>query len=618
MSFLRSVIADARPRKPTLEPSENPSATTGWNTRGLDGDVSGAEEKSPGTADKKSRSSTSLPIREGASDSNARDAPAFQADDPVNQGIQDMASNVEPESSLPVPLDKSGPISDEESSTRLDTGNHPDRESGSEGDKASKAEESVTPPPAVTVIPDSGMNSPNGQDNDSSVASPETHGAKDRASGHDETEPLSSPVSIRDTPGRELTDNDGNSALQAEESAGQLGLHETTSSAVEGNTPAQGEVAAATAADDRHHSESASEGPVSGQAATPDNAAGRNEAGKAVAASGKARRASPSVEKQADMKSLSNLAEPPRHQEPDVAGATARDDRHHSESASEGPVSGQAATPDNSSRRNEAGKAVAGSGKARQVSPSVEKQTDKKSLSNQEDSPRLQKPDVAGATAADDRHHSESSTKGPVSGQAATPDNSAGRNEAGKAVAGGGKARQVSPSVEKKTDKKSLSNQEDSPRLQKPDAAKVGLRNVQLVSRQPMAVDSHISSDMELASVPQPAGTKAPNSASSPGTGSSKPSSPVQHIARSASPSAGPETLRSVPARPFLTDLMPKHGDSFHSRAPLRPPENTHEAPKVQIGQIDVIIEAAAQPVTKTAPAPSPVNLASRYYLRRL
>jgi len=38
----------------------------------------------------------------------------------------------------------------------------------------------------------------------------------------------------------------------------------------------------------------------------------------------------------------------------------------------------------------------------------------------------------------------------------------------------------------------------------------------------------------------------------------------------------------------------------------------------VQIGQIDVIIEAAAQPVTKQAPAPSPVDLASRHYLRRL
>jgi hypothetical protein len=38
----------------------------------------------------------------------------------------------------------------------------------------------------------------------------------------------------------------------------------------------------------------------------------------------------------------------------------------------------------------------------------------------------------------------------------------------------------------------------------------------------------------------------------------------------------------------------------------------------VQIGQIDVIIEAAAQPAIKPAPAPSPIDLASRHYLRRL
>jgi hypothetical protein len=43
-----------------------------------------------------------------------------------------------------------------------------------------------------------------------------------------------------------------------------------------------------------------------------------------------------------------------------------------------------------------------------------------------------------------------------------------------------------------------------------------------------------------------------------------------------------------------------------------------HDAPKVQIGQIDVIIEAAAQPAAKPAPAPSPNDLASRHYLRRL
>jgi len=466
MRFLRSVIADAHPRKPMLEPSNGPSAITGWKTRGLDGDAFGAEEKSPSAPNQTSRLNTSLPIREGASDFNMGDAPAFQADNPVNQGIQDVRSNVESEGSLSVMVDKSRTISDEESHARQDTGNLPDREPDSEGDKASKAEGGMIQRPADTVIPDSRMNSPKEQDHDSSIASSETCGTRNRASGHEKTGPLSPPASIGDMPGKELTDNDGNSSLQVGEGAGQLGVQATMSSAAEGNTPAQGK--------------------------------------------------------------------------------------------------------------------------------------------------------VTGKATADDRHHSESSTKGPVSGQAPTPDNSAGRNEVEKALADGGKARQVSRSVDKQADMKNLSNYEEIPRLQKPDEAKGVLRDVQLVSRQAMAMDSHISSDMELASVPQSAGRKVSTSASSPGSGSSKPSSAVQHVARPAKPSASPEALRSVPARPFQTDLMPKDGDSFHSRAPLRSSEKKHESPKVQIGQIDVIIEAAAKPSTKQAPAPSPIDLASRHYLRRL
>ncbi len=500
MSFLRSVIADARPRKPMLESSDGPSALTGWKTRGLDGDAFKAEEKSPSAADKTSCLSKSLSIRESASDFNMGDAPTFQADNPVNQGIQDFGSNVEPESPLSAPVDKSGPIPDEESSTHLGTGNLPDREPDSEGGKASITERDMPQLPAGTIIPDSRMNSPKGPDNDSSIASPETHGAQNRAFGHEETEPLSSPASIKDMPGKELTDNDGNSSLQAVEGTGQLGVGETMPSAAEGNTPAQGEVVGVTAADNRHHSESSIKDPET-------------------------------LTIQADATQTIDLTSP------------------------------------ESSRRIES---------------------------------------------------SVLEASGQVSGQASMPDNSAGGNEVEKALADGGKARQVSPSVDKQADMKSLSNQEDIPRLQKPDEAKGVVRDVQLISRRAMAMDSHISSDMELASVPQSAGKKVSTSASSPGSGPSKPGSPVQHIARPARPSVSPEALRSVPARPFHADLMPKDGDSFHSRAPLRSPEKKHEAPKVQIGQIDVIIEAAAQPATKPAPAPSLVDLASRHYLRRL
>lgn len=484
MSFLRSVIADARPRKPVLGPSKNLSASTGRKTSGLDGDASGAEEKSPGALDQTSRLSMSLSNREGASDVNTGDAPAFQADHPVDQDIQDMASNVEPDSPLSVMVEKSKRIFDEESHARLDTGDLPGGEPDSEGDKASKAEGNMTPQPSGTVIPDSRMKSPKAPDHDASIASPETRGAQNRAPDHEETEPVSSPASIRDTPGKELTDFDDNSALQAEEGTGQLGVQATTSSAVGENTPAQGGVAGATAADIRRHSQSSIKNPQT-------------------------------LTNQADATPTTTFTSP------------------------------------ESSRRIES-------------------------------------------------------------------DNSAGRNEAEKALADSGVALQLSPSVDKQADMKSLANQEEISRLQKPDEAKGVLHDVQLVSRQGIPMDSHISSDLELASVPQPAERKVSTSASSPGSGSLKPSSPVRHSARPAKPSASRDALRSVPARPFQTDLIPKDGDSFHSRALLRYPDKIHEAPKVQIGQIDVIIEAPAQPATQPAPPPSPIDLASRHYLRRL
>jgi len=157
---------------------------------------------------------------------------------------------------------------------------------------------------------------------------------------------------------------------------------------------------------------------------------------------------------------------------------------------------------------------------------------------------------------------------------------------------------------------------------QKPDEAKRELSHDQPVYRQAMVVDSDISSDIEPASVSPAAAGKASTSARSPVSGTAKPSSYVQHVtglARPlAGPSASPESPASVPARPLQTSLIAKHGDSFHSRPALRSAEKKHEAPKVQIGQIDVIVEAATQPAAKPATVSSPVDLASRHYLRRL
>lgn len=157
---------------------------------------------------------------------------------------------------------------------------------------------------------------------------------------------------------------------------------------------------------------------------------------------------------------------------------------------------------------------------------------------------------------------------------------------------------------------------------QKPDEAKRGLRHDQLVYRQAMAMDLDIPSDMESASVSPSAARKASTSASSPVSGTAKSSSRVQHVtglARPlAMPSSSPESPASVPARPLQTSLIAKHGGSFHSMPAFRSAEKKHEAPKVQIGQIDVIVEAATQPVAKPATVSSPVDLASRHYLRRL
>ena len=196
-------------------------------------------------------------------------------------------------------------------------------------------------------------------------------------------------------------------------------------------------------------------------------------------------------------------------------------------------------------------------------------------------------------------------------------DNSAARNEAKKALADGGKARQVSPGIHEQADKKSQAILEETPQLKKPAAANGVLRDVQLVSRQVVAVDSLVASDLEPASVPQSEDKKISTSASSPDSRSEKPNSAEKHMATPASLSASPQALRSVPARPLQTELTPLNGDSNRSRAPLMYPAKKHEGPRVQIGQIDVIVEAAAQPARKSAAAPASVDLASRHYLRR-
>jgi hypothetical protein len=529
--------------------------------------------------------STLLPIREGASDASIGDTPAFQEDIPVNQDMEPASSLADivdvpgkeladadanrslqaaegtgqlgVDESMPSATDGNTPaqgdvtgarVSDTmhhsessftdpqtltiqpdaahtidltslQSSRRIESGvfersgqvggqvSMPDNSAGkdeaeralADGGRASIKEPDMTQEPAGTIIPDSRMDCPEGPDHGHLTASSQMHGPQNRTSGHEETEPASSPAGIRDMPGNELTGNGDDPALQAVEGTGRLGASETMLSPAEGNTPAQGEVAGVVITDDRYHSES-------------------------------------SVK---DRETLTIQA----------------DETHTIDLNSP-----------QSSRRIESGV----------FEPS-----------------------------------------GQSSRQASMPDSYAGANEVETASADGGKARQVSSSVDKQADLRNPSRQQDISRLKKPDETKGVPGDVRRVLPRATAVDSHVPSDGESALVGQSAGKKASTSARSLGSGPSKPGSPIQHIAGPAMSSASPEALRSVPARPFLTDLTPKGRDSFHSELPLRSPERRHEAPKVQIGQIDVIVEAA-RPATKPAPAPSPVDLASRHYLRRL
>ena len=78
------------------------------------------------------------------------------------------------------------------------------------------------------------------------------------------------------------------------------------------------------------------------------------------------------------------------------------------------------------------------------------------------------------------------------------------------------------------------------------------------------------------------------------------------------------ENLRSVPAIVIQTDAMKNASDKFNSIPSQKHPIKTKEAPTVQIGQIDVIIETVAQPVQRKISSPSSSDLASRHYLRRL
>jgi hypothetical protein len=230
--------------------------------------------------------------------------------------------------------------------------------------------------------------------------------------------------------------------------------------------------------------------------------------------------------------------------------------------------------------------------------------------------------ELSGTIAVDENGYIERSIKSSVGVTA----DSVGRNESQQGLVDSAQPNRVPPGVDKQANFKLPSNLEDNRRLKKQDNAKVTVGEDQLVSRQSLAMDLHTSSDEKLFPILQSVGKQESTQANSPASISSnppgpvpsKPSNSVQQISRPLRSAANSEFLSSVPAKSTQAELIAKNTASFHAGPLARLPEKKHESPKVQIGQIDVIIAAAAQPVAKPATASSPIDLASRHYLRRL
>jgi hypothetical protein len=230
--------------------------------------------------------------------------------------------------------------------------------------------------------------------------------------------------------------------------------------------------------------------------------------------------------------------------------------------------------------------------------------------------------ELSGTIAVDENRYTERSIKSSVRLTA----DSVGRNESEQGLADGAQPNRVPPGVDKQANFKLPSNPEDNRGLQKQDNAKVTVGDDQLVSRQSLAQDLHTSSDKKLSPILQSADKQESTQANSPasissnppGSVPSKPSNSVQQISGPLRSSANSEFLSSVPTRSAQAELIAKNNASFHAGPLARLPEKKHESPKVQIGQIDVIVAAAPQTAAKPTTASSPIDLASRHYLRRL
>ena len=516
MSFLRSVIKDARPHKSMLESSSIGPVTGRWNAPEWGADVGRTTEKFSGAADGPGQLSTSPHDQEEERDFSQAGTELLQE----GRDTQSVTGNNELESISLRMVDKPTSMIDEESHVQKNTGNLPDQDSGFDGDEVSATEVGITQQTAGYLILHSRMNFPEAQSTDPVI---DFADAQTQESRHNETKPVSSSAIPWDTPAGESSNHDSNHVPKPKNDSGQLGEHENITSV----------------ANDQPHSESKI----------------RTQADAIQLTDLKSSESSHRVQSSKHVASL----------EPSILSS---DSSQYPTSAAE-----VAAVPHMSGAHGNSQHSV--------------------------------------DTAVDDLSAS-------MSLQPRSMDNSGGRNETDNIPVDNRKADQVSPGVNKQMDLKSLSKQETNLRSNMLAEVKNAYRDVQSISPQSAPVATQGSSNLEIASATPFSDQKIPLAASTPASVSPMARSPEQHPGKPSTPSTGTEALRSVIAMPFQTDTMPKTAAMFRSSPLLNSSRKNLAEPKVQIGQIDVIIEAAVKPASRPASSSSTIDLASRYYLRSL
>lgn len=489
MSFLRSVVLDARPRKAAPVFSGDPSAATGRTIRGSPENTSRVEQKPLRAAHQTTHFDKSFTTRQKVGEVNIGDVSAFPVADSPTQGVPDGGRHAKLQVPVSVPIDKIEPILTDENSIRSEPVDRPDQHKDVEVNRALNPEQRIALKAEAIVIPNSGINASMGAGRGTSIESPTTPGAQAQMSGHEETKLLSSPQSFDASSSREM--------------------------------------ASVVVADDRSDFIDSIK-----RAETLTTQADETEITDVTRAA------------------ASDMSEENRHVEARVLKAASVPVAYSSDSLA-------VATSDDGGPRNGFENAVDGGIKGRQASQNVDKQMDMKSISIKEEPPQLQ----------------------PIN---------------------------------------TSSNKKEIPEYQEPREPKGVHRDAEHVPRQVLDGAFEGIADKAQALVSQLAARARPAVAESPEPAPLKSAESVQQIARPVTVSASPKAVPSVAAVPLTAHSMPRVGDAYYSRPSIRPSQKERETPKVQIGQIDVVIEAGAKPVSHRPVESSLGDLASRYYLRKL